>query len=105
MSQTKNIIPVGPTLAEAVEELHGYKEWAEDNKRLVREIDVIINGEDGAARQASLCDLGGQIKELVAAREQLASARTLILNIKTGNIYQEPADECDKWLNGNPETK
>lgn len=39
-----------------------------DYKRLVREIDVIINGEDGAAKQASLCDLMGQIRTLAAAR-------------------------------------
>jgi hypothetical protein len=36
---------------------------------------------------------------------ELASARQLILDIKRGNIYQEPADECDKWLNNNPEIK
>jgi hypothetical protein len=42
---------------------------------------------------------------LEKSREQLASARTLILNIKNGNIYQEPADECDKWLTSNPEVK
>jgi hypothetical protein len=42
---------------------------------------------------------------LEKSREELASARTLILNIKNGNIYQEPADECDKWLNNNPEVK
>lgn len=34
----------------------------EDYKRLVRELDVLINGEDGAARQASLCDLVAQLK-------------------------------------------
>lgn len=30
----------------------------------MREIDVAINGEDGAAKQASLCDLVAQIKGL-----------------------------------------
>lgn len=41
-----------------------YEETLADQKRLVREIDVIMNGE-AAAPQAGLCDLVGQIKELV----------------------------------------
>ncbi len=45
-----------------------YEEAFRDHRRLVREIDVIMNG-DKAAKQASLCDLVGQIKELVAAKE------------------------------------
>lgn len=40
-----------------------YKEVIADHKRLVREIDVILNGE-GAALQASLIDLVDQIREL-----------------------------------------
>ncbi len=54
---------------EALEtENQAYEECMEDHRRLVREIDVIINGETGAAKQASLCDLVGQIKELVERR-------------------------------------
>lgn len=41
-----------------------YEEAFRDHRRLVREIDVIINGEAGAAPQASLCDLVGQIQHL-----------------------------------------
>lgn len=33
-----------------------------DHKRLVRELDVALNG-DGAAPQASLCDIVGQVKD------------------------------------------
>jgi hypothetical protein len=51
-------------LSAAIEEIQGYKEMHEDHKRLVWEIDVIINGEAGAAKQASLCDLVGQIQKL-----------------------------------------
>ena len=50
------------------EELY-YLEVLQDHDKLVREIDVIING-DRAARQASLCDLVGQIEELVGYREK-----------------------------------
>ncbi len=46
-----------------------YQECFKDHQRLVRELDVIWNGEDGAAKQASLCDMVGQIaKELPALR-------------------------------------
>lgn len=33
-----------------------------DHHRLVRELDVLLNGSDGAAPQASLCDLVAQFK-------------------------------------------
>lgn len=47
-----------------------YEEVLTDHRRLVREIDVIINGEDGAAKQASLCDLVGQIGHLAALQSE-----------------------------------
>ena len=46
-----------------------YKEAIESTQSLVREIDYILNGE-GMAKQASLCDLVHQIKELKAAYEK-----------------------------------
>lgn len=36
---------------------------SEDQNRLVRELDVLINGASGAAQQASLCDLVSQIRK------------------------------------------
>lgn len=44
--------------------IEDYEKSFKDHQRLVREIDVIINGEDGAAIQASLCDLVGQIRSM-----------------------------------------
>jgi len=41
--------------------IEDYEDVLKDHRRLVREIDVIMNG-DGAAKQANLCDLIGQIK-------------------------------------------
>jgi len=38
-----------------------YEEVLEDQKSLVRELDVLLNG-DGAAQQASLCDIVGQVR-------------------------------------------
>lgn len=37
-----------------------------DHRRLVRELDVLLNGEDGAAQQASLCDIVGQLRYMKA---------------------------------------
>ncbi len=45
-----------------------------DKRRLTRELDVAMNGEEGAAKQASLCDLIGPAKRLrsLATRWYLA---------------------------------
>ena len=39
-----------------------YEEVLADHRRLVRELDVLLNGEHGAAKQASLCDIVSQLK-------------------------------------------
>ena len=39
-----------------------YERAFEDHKRLVRRLDVLLNGEAGAAPQASLCDIVGQLE-------------------------------------------
>jgi hypothetical protein len=39
-----------------------FDEYQAQHKRLVRELDVALNGEAGAAKQASLCDLVAQVK-------------------------------------------
>lgn len=38
-----------------------YEEVLTDHRRLVRELDVLLNGEEGAAKQASLCDIVAQV--------------------------------------------
>ena len=52
-----------------------YEECAEDKRRLCREIDEILCGKEGMAKQASLCDLVGPIADLkahtIALREAL----------------------------------
>lgn len=55
--------PVGLTIAD-------YEQTLADHRQLVREIDVILNGEDGAAKQASLCDLMGDIKRHKACLDE-----------------------------------
>lgn len=39
-----------------------YEEVLADHRRLVRELDVLLNGERGAAKQASLCDIVSQVQ-------------------------------------------
>jgi hypothetical protein len=45
-----------------------YEEVLADKRRVVRELDVLLNGEEGAAKQASLIDLFPQIEALVKAQ-------------------------------------
>lgn len=45
-----------------------YEEVLANHRRLVREMDVLLNGEEGAAKQASLCDLVGQVSAIVRER-------------------------------------
>ena len=49
---------------------HGSWVSKDDQDRLVRELDVLLNGEDGAAKQASLCDIVSQVR-----REKLSLYR------------------------------
>jgi hypothetical protein len=39
-----------------------YEEVLASHRRLVRELDVLLNGEEGAAQQASLCDIVSQVR-------------------------------------------
>lgn len=47
---------------------YAYDSSMDEVTRLVRELDVLLNGESGAAQQASLCDIVGQVASVV--REQ-----------------------------------
>lgn len=61
---------------EALSQIEGYKEWGEDVKRLTRQLDVEMHG-DGAAKQASLCDLIGAGKDLKDRAEKADAERDL----------------------------
>lgn len=52
------------TMNDLLQQIEGYKEYQRDQQRLVRELDVLINGVDGAAQQASLCDIVRQLKSM-----------------------------------------
>lgn len=50
-----------------------YEEVLADHRRLVRELDVLINGEEGAAKQASLADIVAQVKRQGLVSKQPAT--------------------------------
>ena len=50
---------------EVDELLAAYEQARLDTLRLTRELDVLLSGEEGAARQASLCDIVSQVRMLV----------------------------------------
>lgn len=45
--------------------IRDYEEAQVDKHRLLRELDVLLNGEAGAAKQASLVDIVSQVRRLV----------------------------------------
>ncbi len=53
-----------------------YEEAATDHKRLVRELDVLLNGSL-AAKQASLCDIVSQVRREMSATQSTDMARRL----------------------------
>lgn len=68
--------------------------WSTRLDRLVREIDVILHGEDGAAPQAVLCDLVGPIKDLKARCDKLeAAAKTMLAHLVAAVSVIERSEE------------
>ena len=54
----------------------------QDHARLVRQLDVLLNGEAGAAQQASLCDIVAQVaKDGVVAKTQLHKLAATMENV------------------------
>jgi hypothetical protein len=49
--------------------IEDYKAVFEDHKRLVRRLDVALNGEAGAAPRASLCDIVAQVEAFRRERD------------------------------------
>ena len=58
----------------ACEERNNLKEVLEDTRRLARELDVALHGENDAAKQASLCDLIVPAQRLREERDRYKTA-------------------------------
>jgi len=70
----------------------GLEEELADKRRLTRELDVAMCGEEGAAKQASLCDLIGSAKALrVRVAELEKTLRCQDLRV------EELRSANDKW--------
>ncbi|CAJ0701787.1 hypothetical protein LMG19089_02926 [Ralstonia edaphis] len=54
-----------------------YEEVLADHRRLVRELDMALNGATGAAKQASLCDIVAQVKREGIKASQRAGVAAL----------------------------
>lgn len=69
--------------------LEDYERVVADHRRLVRELDVLLNG-DGAAAQASLCDIVAQVKrDGIKASARVADTSAIIRDV----CELDPADE------------
>lgn len=81
----KTLAKIASVCSDEVERLEREKsdlqEVLDDKRRLVRELDVALNGEEGAAKQASLCDL---VSQCIQIKRDLAKAREAV------NLPKEP---------------
>lgn len=78
LAERKNGMTEIETLRAEVERLTAlgsdYEEVLADKRRLTRELDVAMHGEDGAAKQASMCDLIEPAKNLRTRAEKAEAA-------------------------------
>lgn len=74
-----------------------YEECIKDTQRLVRELDVALNG-DQAARQASLCDIVSQVKAL--KKPVRVTIGVLLIDILVASdIWASMREKGDKTTN------
>ncbi len=71
-----------------------YEEVLADHRRLVRELDVALNGNE-AAEQASLCDVVAQIK-----RYRRLFDMPVVQVLDALIAAEREADEAKEWANG-----
>lgn len=76
--------------------IQDYKEALDDKNRLTRDIDIIING-DNAAKQASLCDLIGQIEDLVRMRDHSSFEEKCVCVDKIGDNAGCTHPNCSRY--------
>ncbi|AEZ50825.1 hypothetical protein DC1_0003 [Burkholderia phage DC1] len=77
--------PVEPPAAAPAD----YEEVLADHRRLVRELDVLLNGEEGAAKQASLCDIVAQVRRQKDDRAAVIQALQKALAYWMPKVFDE----------------
>jgi hypothetical protein len=68
-----------------------YEEVLADHRRNVRALDVAMHGKDGAAKQASLCDLIPLAKRM---REELDDLHWIVEHLVDHVMPDEDCEEC-----------
>lgn len=63
-----------------------YEKCMADHRRMVRELDVLLNG-DGAAKQASLCDIVGQLRDEKSIVPKPVTVKRWVNYYDTGSVY------------------
>lgn len=66
---------------------------AEDVDRLVRELDVLLNGEDGAAPQSTLADIIAQLRKAAPLEKAAVHFPTMLRQMWSGGQVQQWLDE------------
>jgi hypothetical protein len=81
-----------------------YERTLADHGRLVRELDVLLNGEEGAAKQASLCDIVAQVRRegfkaapVQAAADEVREGRVVSITPGVGLVAIE-VGRLPEWL-------
>lgn len=69
-----------------------HEEVHADHRRLVRELDILLNGEAGAAKQASLCDIVAQVAQQKRAAHEPKAPPTTEQLIALGDAFVLPCD-------------
>lgn len=89
------------SVLEVVKERDELREALEDKRRLTRELDVAMHGEEGAAKQASLCDLISPAKNLrtenTELREHVAVLRKIVEQCLHARQCNAPYGQTEKY--------
>lgn len=78
------------------DQMKDYDEYAEERRQLIRQLDVAMHGEEGAAKQASLCDLIPLAEQMRHELETLRAGWVLHTQGKLthSNPHDEIAEKC-----------
>lgn len=85
----------GPLDAAPGQQEQDYEAVLADHSRLVRELDVLLNGEAGAAPQASLCDLVAQVRAKQAQPTEIDLRMLLCITYAGGAAYTDDGEAQD----------
>lgn len=80
---------------DSVDRAMAYEEVLTDHRRLVRELDVLLNGEAGAAMQASLVDIVSQVRTVKQSAKEMRAALVDWYQQSDGITVGIPSELCN----------